>query len=43
MHEYKRLTALNTEELQRFCDRIGEQPKARGLSEDQLPDILAND
>jgi prevent-host-death family protein len=43
MHEYERLTALNVEEFQRFCDRIGEQAKARGLTEEKLTEILASD
>jgi prevent-host-death family protein len=42
MHEYERLTALNVEEFQRFCDRIGEQAKARGLTEEKLTEILAS-
>jgi prevent-host-death family protein len=43
MQEYKRLTALNVEEFQRFCDPIGEQAKARGLTEDKLAEILASE
>jgi prevent-host-death family protein len=43
MHEYERLTALNIEEFQRFCDRLGEQAKARGLTEEKLAEILASD
>jgi prevent-host-death family protein len=43
LQEYERLTALNVDEFQRFCDRIGEQAKARGLTEEKLADILAND
>ena len=31
MQEYERLTALNIEEFQRFCDRMGELAKRRGL------------
>ena len=33
MQEYERLTALNIQEFQRFCDRIGEQASMRGLTE----------
>jgi prevent-host-death family protein len=43
LQEYQRLTALNVDEFQRFCDRIGEQAKARGLTEEKLADILASD
>jgi prevent-host-death family protein len=43
VQEYQRLTALNVEEFQRFCDRIGEQAKARGLTEERLSEILASD
>lgn len=41
--DYDRLRALNAAELQRFCDRIGEQAAARGLTETKLADILADD
>jgi prevent-host-death family protein len=43
IQEYERLTALNAEEFQRFCDRIGEQAKARGLTEEKLAEMLASD
>ena len=42
-HEYDRLRALNTEEFQRFCDRISERAAARGLTEDELAEILADE
>jgi prevent-host-death family protein len=42
LQEYERLTALNIEDFQRFCDRIGEQAKARGLTDEKLADILAS-
>ena len=41
--EYDRLRALNTAEFQRFCDRIAQRAAARGLTEDKLARILADD
>lgn len=43
MQEYERLTALNVAEFQRFCDRLGEQAEARGLTEEKLAEILAGE
>ena len=43
MQEYERLTGLNIEEFQHFCDRIGEQAKQRGLTEEKLTELLARD
>jgi prevent-host-death family protein len=43
MQEYERLTALNIEEFQCFCDRVAEQAKARGLTQGKLAQILASD
>ena len=43
MQEYERLTAINIEEFQRFCDRIGEQARNRGLTEDELAELLASE
>ena len=40
--EYKRVCALNREEFQRFCDRVGEGAKKRGLTEKKLAEILAD-
>jgi len=37
--EYERLFALNVAEFQSFCDRIGEQAKGRGLTEEKLAEI----
>ena len=41
--EYDRLRALNTDEFQRFCDRIGERAAARGMTEEKLAEILADE
>lgn len=40
--DYERLRALNVDEFERFCDRIGERAAARGLNEDTLADLLAD-
>ena len=41
--EYDRLRALNTDEFQRFCDRISERAAARGPTEEKLAKILADE
>ncbi len=41
--DYERLRALNVEEFERFCDRIGERAAVRGLAEDTLADLLADE
>ena len=41
--EYDRLRALNADEFQRFCDRVAERAAARGLTEEKLAEILADD
>lgn len=38
--EYERIRDLNAAEFQRFCDRVAEQARARGLSEATLNDLL---
>ena len=41
--EYDRLRALNTDEFQRFCDRIGERGAGRGMTEEKLAEILVDE
>jgi prevent-host-death family protein len=41
--EYDRLRALNAAEFQRFCDGVAERAAARGLTEEKLAEILADD
>ena len=38
--EYERLTRLNVEEFQRFCDMVGERAAARGVTADKLAALL---
>ena len=41
--EYERLSALNIDEFQRLCDRIGERASARGLTADKLDALFADE
>jgi prevent-host-death family protein len=41
--EYDRLRAANVAEFQRFCDRIADRAAERGLTEDKLAELLADD
>ena len=40
--DYQRLTGSNVEEFQRFCDRISEAAKARGMTEEKLDRLLGD-
>jgi prevent-host-death family protein len=42
VQEYERVCALNREEFQRFCDRVGKRATDRGLTEKKLGEILAD-
>lgn len=41
--EYDRLRAANVAELERLCDIVGRRASARGLTEEKLAEILADD
>ncbi|MDH4192884.1 MAG: type II toxin-antitoxin system Phd/YefM family antitoxin [Nitrospirota bacterium] len=43
VQEYERVCALNREEFQRFCDRVGKGTTDRGLTEKKLAEILADE
>ena len=43
MQEYMKLTALNLEDFERYCDLIGKQAAEKGLTEKKLKDILSKD
>jgi prevent-host-death family protein len=38
--EYERIRGVINDEFEQFCDRVSEQAKARGLTEEILDDIL---
>lgn len=41
--EYDRLRAINVAEFDRFCDRIAERAGERGMTEETLAALLADD
>lgn len=43
MQEYERLVRLNVSEFQRFCDAVGAEAAARGLTDDKPAQLLADD
>lgn len=43
MQEYQKLTALNLEDFERFCDLMARQAEEKGLSQEKLEDIFSED
>jgi hypothetical protein len=41
--EYDRLRDLNASEFQRFCDRVSGQAAIKGMTENTLNDLLADE
>lgn len=41
--EYERLHGLNVQEFETFCDAVAERAKARGLTDEALRELLAED
>lgn len=41
--EYDRLRGLNVQEFENFCDAVAERAKGRGLNEQTLDTLLADD
>ena len=38
--DYRRLTSINVEAFQRFCDRVSTAAKVRGMTEEKLDGML---
>ena len=38
--EFERLRGLNVAEFEKFCERVGRQAEARGLTEEKLAKIM---
>jgi len=41
--EYDRLRALNAQEFQEFCDRVGSKARVRGLTQVKLDRLLSDE
>lgn len=42
VQEYEKLTAINLEDFEQFCDIVGQGAKQKGLTEEKLKDILSD-
>lgn len=43
MQEYQKLTALNLDDFEKFCDLMGRQAAEKGLTQEKLKEILSED
>lgn len=43
IEDYQRITRINIQEFQQFRESIGRKAQERGLTEENLNDILSND
>jgi len=43
VEEYERLVNLNVAEFQRFCNRVGADAQAAGMTEEVLQELLARE
>ena len=43
LEQFERLRGLNANEFQQFCHRVAKRAAARGLTEDKLAEVLADD
>lgn len=43
MQEYQKLTALNLDDFEKFCDLMGRQAGEKGLTQEKLKEILSED
>ncbi len=41
--DYERLTRVNVQAFQRFCDQVGTRAEQRGLTEEKLAELLSDD
>jgi prevent-host-death family protein len=41
--EYQKLTRLLKDEFQKFCDQVGENAEAKGMTKEKLKEIIESD
>lgn len=41
--DYERLTRVNVQAFQRFCDQVGTRAEQRGLTKEKLAELLSDD